>query len=119
MLEHAVSDFMVDRMDEVLGHPTRDPHGDPIPSVSGSVDHPAGAVLLSSCQPGSAVVVERVLDRDPDLLQFLTRSGIGVGTRLEVRAGAAWSDAVEIVIPDGTTVPLGRRATDSIWVTAV
>lgn len=39
-LEHAVSDFMVERMDEMLGYPTRDPHGDPIPDVNGVIHMP-------------------------------------------------------------------------------
>ena len=42
-LEHVVSDFMVDRIDELLGYPTKDPHGDPIPSRAGDIEHPDGA----------------------------------------------------------------------------
>ena len=50
VLEHAVSDFMVDRIDTLLGHPTRDPHGDPIPDSSGHISFPQ-TVPLSQCEP--------------------------------------------------------------------
>ena len=63
-LEHAVSDFLVERMDQHLGHPSRDPHGDPIPAADGSVERP-DAVLLSELPAGSTVRVERISDADP------------------------------------------------------
>src|SRR5690606_20624954 len=58
-LEHAVSDLMVDRIDEHLDHPTRDPHGDPIPQPDGTVARP-DAVQLSAVEPGRAVRAERI-----------------------------------------------------------
>lgn len=116
-LEHAVSDFMVDRIDEHLGFPTRDPHGDPIPSADGRVHRP-DAVLLSELAPGTRARVERISDADAGLLQFFAERGIGVGTTLDARAGAPYSDSVEVVV-DGRDEPiaLGRSATDAVWVT--
>ena len=69
MLEHAVSDFMIDRIDELLGYPERDPHGDPIPAADGTVTRP-DAVLLTSVSAGARVRVERISDDDPKLLQL-------------------------------------------------
>lgn len=83
VLEHAVSDLMVERIDAVLGHPTRDPHGDPIPSVSGEVDKLAGFTLEQVCE-GQHLVVERISDADPALLRFLAQQGVGPEAKLTV-----------------------------------
>ncbi len=116
-LEHAVSDFMVDRIDEHLGYPTRDPHGDPIPTPDGRVARPE-AILLSALTPGSRARVERISDADAGLLQYFAERGIGVGTELEVRPGAPYSDSLEVVVDGhGTAIPLGRSATDAVWIT--
>lgn len=115
-LEHAVSDFMIERIDEHLGHPTRDPHGDPIPSGDGKVHRP-DAVPLTGVAIGSRVSVERISDADPALLQYLEEHGVGVGTLLETRPGPPYSEAIEVVVVGtDTTLPLGRSATDELWV---
>ena len=83
VLEHAVSDFMIERIDTVLGHPSRDPHGDPIPDASGRISFPH-TVPLSQCEPGETVVLERINDSDPKLLRWLVRAGaqrVGAGLR--------------------------------------
>lgn len=116
-LEHAVSDLMVERMSEHLGHPSRDPHGDPIPAADGSVSRP-DAVVLTEVPPGRTAHVERISDADPELLRFFSECGIGVGGRLLVREGSPFSGSVEVLV-DGadTPVALGRPATDAVWVT--
>lgn len=117
-LEHAVSDFMIERIDELLGHPTRDPHGDPIPRANGDVDRPA-AVVLTDVPAGTEARVERISDDDPALLQFFAEQQLGLGTVLTTRAGAPYSDAVEVVLhSSGTTITLGRSATNAVWVSA-
>lgn len=118
-LEHAVSDFMIDRIDAHLGHPTRDPHGDPIPSADGTVEMPE-AVLLSQISPGSRVRVERISDADTGLLQFFADRGIGVGSVVEVRAGAPYSGGMEIALDrESDAVPLGQTALDAVWASTV
>jgi DtxR family Mn-dependent transcriptional regulator len=117
-LEHAVSDFLVERIDEYLGHPTRDPHGDPIPSADGTIDAPV-AEQLSLIEPGREVVVERISDDDPALLQFFEDRGIVLGARLSVREGAPFSGALEVVVDSNETpIALGRAATDALYVSS-
>ena len=116
-LEHAVSDFLVDRIDVHLGHPTRDPHGDPIPGADGTLELP-DAVLLSTLAAGGRARIERISDEDPALLQFFADRGIGIGTEIELRAGAPFSGAIEVAISgEADSVPLGQVALDSIWAT--
>jgi len=66
-LEHAVSDKFIDKLDRYLGYPEVDPHGDPIPSSSGSIES-AVTVPLNTCTPGRRVRIVRLLDDDPDFL---------------------------------------------------
>src|SRR3954462_14749563 len=64
-MEHAVSDSLVDRIDAYLGHPTTDPHGDPIPKADGTVDA-AAARALADCAVGDRFRVARVIDQSSD-----------------------------------------------------
>jgi DtxR family Mn-dependent transcriptional regulator len=116
-LEHAVSDFMIERIDEHLGFPQRDPHGDPIPRADGTVSRP-DAGLLTDLEAGKRGRVERISDADSELLQFFAEHGIGVGTLLVAHPGAPYSDAMGVVVEGrGAPLPLGRSATDAVWVT--
>ncbi|PCC45003.1 metal-dependent transcriptional regulator [Brevibacterium aurantiacum] len=116
-LEHAVSDFMVDRIAEHLDHPDRDPHGDPIPAADGTIDHPT-AIPLTQVGTGSRVRVERISDSNPDLLQFLAEHGIHVGSYFSTETGAPFSDSIVIHLEggNGAGVTLGRTASDAMWV---
>ena len=115
-LEHAVSDFMVERIDAHLGYPERDPHGDPIPRADGTVLKPH-AVRLTDLTPGGSGHVERIADDDSELLQYFAENGIGVGTLLRVEPGAPFSGALDIVVGDrGKALSLGKPATDAIWI---
>jgi DtxR family Mn-dependent transcriptional regulator len=74
-LEHAVSDTFLERIDAVLGHPTRDPHGDPIPPAAGEHSTP-DAVRLSSLPVGTSATVSRISDSSPDRLRAFAAAGI-------------------------------------------
>jgi DtxR family Mn-dependent transcriptional regulator len=79
VLEHALSDRLLDAIDARLGHPRSDPHGDPIPSADGSVPALAG-VLASAMAAGDVAHVVRISDRDPTVLRRLAEGGIGIGS---------------------------------------
>lgn len=115
-LEHAVSDLMISRIDELLEFPTRDPHGDPIPSADGTVSIP-NALPLTEVGAGHRVVVERISDSDPALLQFFEEHGFLFGATLEIGEGSPFSDALDTRVAGAdTSVALGRSATDAIYV---
>ncbi|WP_086829958.1 metal-dependent transcriptional regulator [Allokutzneria sp. NRRL B-24872] len=83
VLEHAVSDALVERISAKLGHPTRDPHGDPIPAADGSVEQPP-TQLLRELEPGAGGEIARVWDTNPEILRYLAHNGITLGARIEV-----------------------------------
>ncbi|MFT4188627.1 MAG: metal-dependent transcriptional regulator [Aeromicrobium sp.] len=118
-LEHVVSDLMVERMAERLGHPTRDPHGDPIPDASGAVVRPDAAQLLTVA-PGSRVRVERISDDDPSMLQHFADHGLDIGVTATVEEPAPYADALSLRI-DGrdAPLPLGQAASAAVWVSLI
>ena len=127
VLEHAVSDRMLDRIDAKLGHPTRDPHGDPIPAADGQVPTPP-ARQLSGCEDGDAGTVARISDADPEMLRYFDTVGISLDARLRVVARRDFAGMISVAVtqpgPDGagepveTTVDLGSPAAEAIWVIA-
>ena len=105
VLEHALSDRLLDAIDEQLGHPTYDPHGDPIPTRYGHVSKP-DAVLLRDAPAGTIGTVVRVSDRDPHLLRHLEAESIMVHSTVivsdaqrtldDAALGAIWISPVEL-----------------------
>lgn len=108
-LEHAVSDDLVARIDARLGHPTRDPHGDPIPLADGTLQVPP-AIRLSQLTGGGSVTVERIADDDPALLKFFADRGVTVGVQLQVQPGSPFSEALEVRVA-GAEAAFGLGAT--------
>ena len=82
-LEHHVSEELEARIASALGHPTHDPHGDPIPSADGAIDA-VSSLVLADLEPGDVAVISRVPDRDPEQLRYLGELGIVPGTTITV-----------------------------------
>lgn len=83
-LEHAVSDKMIEKIDRYLGHPTQDPHGDAIPTETGTIPDIPKTKPLSQVETGRTVRVQRVSDEDSGMLRYLSDHGIGPGSLLQV-----------------------------------
>ena len=97
VLEHAVSDRMLDRIDAKLGHPTRDPHGDPIPAADGQVPTP-DARQLSVCRDGDTGTVARISDADPEMLRYFDSVGISLDSRLLVLARRDFAGMISVAV---------------------
>src|SRR5438067_11398316 len=82
-LEHVVSERLIERIDEMLGRPTHDPHGDPIPNHEGSIT-PRHLESLLTCPVGMPLRVTRVADQDPAFLRFIEDNGLKPGEPVEV-----------------------------------
>lgn len=83
VLEHAVSERFIQRIDQLLGHPRIDPHGDPIPSESGEMITP-NTVLLSDIPSGTECRIARIRNTEPDFLRLLFSQGVTPGSVLQV-----------------------------------
>ena len=118
VLEHAVSDLFVERISAQLGHPRRDPHGDPIPGEDGSIDVPP-ATLLWDAEPGEWAVA-RISDADPELLRYVETVGLVLDAPLTIVERRAVAGVVSVRVgavgaDDGRTVDLGEPAARAIW----
>jgi DtxR family transcriptional regulator, Mn-dependent transcriptional regulator len=82
-LEHVLSEDLEARIAAKLGHPTHDPHGDPIPTVDLEIEE-STTRSLSDLSPGDRGVFVRVSDADPAMLRYLTERGVRLGDALEV-----------------------------------
>jgi len=83
-LEHIQSDDLIQKLDNYLGNPKSDPHGDPIPDASGKF-FAQKSIALSAAAKKSVLVVTGVSDHSVEFLQFLSNSGISLGYQLKIK----------------------------------
>jgi DtxR family Mn-dependent transcriptional regulator len=111
-LEHAISPYLADKIDERLGHPTTCPFGHPIP---GSGYTPRGdAAPLSQMAPGATAVVDRVPDQDQELLQYFVENGLMPGRHVVVVEAAPYRGVVKLDC-DGAEVVVSFEVAERIW----
>jgi DtxR family Mn-dependent transcriptional regulator len=115
VLEHAVSDTLVDRIDAVLGHPVRDPHGDPIPTADGDPRTP-DAQRLVGAEPNVQQRVVRISDADPAVLRYLAERGIRLDARATVLEARPFAGDIVVSIDDARPVTVGVVAAQAVWV---
>lgn len=113
-LEHHVSDELEARMDSYLGFPTRDPHGDPIPTRDGVVPVDTDLLLAELAENTTATIV-RVSDRDPVQLRYLAELGLIPGAQVIILERLPFDDLTRIGV-GGRTHVIGRQLSHSVWV---
>jgi DtxR family transcriptional regulator, Mn-dependent transcriptional regulator len=114
-LEHVVSERVIERIDEMLGHPTHDPHGDPIPTAEGRMPTHHHDSLLT-CPVGMPLRMMRVADQDPAFLRFVERHGLKPGQMVEVESRDAAADSVKLVGSGRQALTIGTRAASKLLV---
>ena len=114
-LEHAVSDGFTESLARFLGHPERDPHGDPIPTASGALP-PEDSFSLVDSTAGTRVEVARVGHEDGAVLAYLEERGLVPGRSLAVKEVRALDGVVTVEDEDGITHALGPALAGSVFV---
>jgi DtxR family transcriptional regulator, Mn-dependent transcriptional regulator len=114
-LEHVLSEALEERIAAKLGQPTRDPHGDPIPSREGQMDDVSG-VSLDSVPVGRCAAVVRVPDGNPALLQYLQSLGLIPGAPVTVEAVAPYGDVLTLRVA-GAIQAIGGSVARRVLVT--
>lgn len=114
-LEHVVSDRLIDRMDQMLGKPEVDPHGDPIPDAEGVVK-PQVAQSLLTCPLNTRVTITRVIDQDKSFLRFIESHHLKPGESIEVEDRDSASDSVRVRGKDDQRITIGTRAASKLLV---
>jgi DtxR family transcriptional regulator, Mn-dependent transcriptional regulator len=113
-LEHVLSEYLEERIAAKLGHPTHDPHGDPIPDVSLNIDE-GETRALSALEPGACGCFTRVSDSDPEMLRYLDRRGVRLGDELEVVDRQPFDGPLTVRVGDRLHT-LGGRLADAMRV---
>ena len=115
LLEHVVSERLIERIDEILGHPEVDPHGDPIPSREGElIQRPMDSLL--TCPLHTPVVVMRVTDQAAAFLRFIESHALKPGQAIEVEARDDSADSVRLKTKDNRPITIGMRAASKLLV---
>ena len=115
-MEHVVSDLLLERIDRYLGHPTEDPHGDPIPSAEGELVHGTVETLVE-CPLRTNVFVARISDQDTDFLNYIAAAGLNPGVSLQVTARSKSAESVHVELTEGgQSLSLGLGAAAKVQV---
>lgn len=115
-LEHVRHPKLIEKLDEFLGFPRFDPHGDPIPDEEGRIVHKK-QVPLCDLPVQRAAQVSSVSDHSPELLEMLEQKKIGIGTRIEVRKRFGYDRSLELRIGRQGATHISEQLAQSIYVT--
>jgi DtxR family Mn-dependent transcriptional regulator len=116
VLEHVLSEDLEDRIATLLGDPTRDPHGHPIPAKDGSMNV-ASDRRLWDVVVGNKALVERVSDDRPEALRYLADAGIRPGARVEVTRRGPVEGPLFVRSQDSSEeIALSRELSEAVWV---
>ena len=115
-LEHIVSPLLIERLDEFLGHPQFDPHGDPIPNDAGVL--PINTQIpLTDLAPGCAGVITSVGSEETLFLKYLDKLGAYIGARIEVCEKIEFDGSLEISIDKKANQFISGAAAHNIMIT--
>ncbi len=113
-LEHVISENFEDKIEVLLGYPTHDPHGAPIPTRDGRVEV-SDETILSDLEPGERGVIQRVSDRDPEMLSYLGDLGMYPGTKIELLGKEPFWGSLRINV-SGSDEAIGTELAQSVFV---
>jgi DtxR family Mn-dependent transcriptional regulator len=114
-LEHSLSDKLLQRIDDYLGNPQFDPHGDPIPTRSGKLLK-RQLRPLASCTPGEKATVAVIADQAPEFLTYARLHGLTPGANVIVKSADPIADSITLSNPSGKLLTLGGAAAAKIFV---
>jgi DtxR family Mn-dependent transcriptional regulator len=115
-LEHIQSVQLTNRLEEFLGFPKVDPHGDPIPDREGVFDTSDARISLSSCDSGVSVVVLGVEDGSSEFLQYLNRIGLKLGSRMEILDKLSFDGSMMLMLDGERTIQFSQMVAGKIFV---
>ncbi len=117
-LEHSSSDELINKMDEMLGFPEFDPHGNPIPNINGELPELCNGNPLSSFKPGVKAKIVRVNDINNKFLNYISQMGLILKKEIEIINLLKYDSSILISI-DGREVNLSSKIASNIFVTQI
>ena len=113
-LEHVISEHFEDKIEELLGYPTHDPHGAPIPTREGDVET-AEVTALSDLAPGQHGVIQQVSDSDPEMLSYLGSLGMYPGEPIELVGKEPFGGSLRIRV-SGKDHAIGAELAENVFI---
>ncbi len=114
-LEHINSDTLINRLDDFLGNPVADPHGDPIPDRSGLIKHKK-LVKISDMQPGESGTVSGVSEHSSLFLKLLEKMGLTLGAKIIISELIEFDGSIMLTIDQKTERTISREVAKNILV---
>lgn len=116
-MEHAISEKVLERLDEFLGKPRHDPHGHPIPTKGGIIQRHKNRSLLD-CREGMVVTIESIDDQEKNFLRFARTKHLVPGSKITILAREEVANAMELKIGRRNAFSIGFQAAQKILVSA-
>ena len=117
-LEHITNEKLIDKLDKYLKYPKIDPHGDPIPNKDGKIDIKP-KIKLSNLLINNKCIVSKVNDEDGNLLEYLNKIKIHIGSKIKVFDIIEFDRSIEIEIDSKNKVFISNRVAKNILVTKI
>ena len=114
-LEHIKSDALITKLDDYLGNPRYDPHGDPIPNAAGKFTL-RNQVPLHSLAAGETGIVVGVREHDTPFLQYLNQIKVNLGTKIKVNSHTEFDHSMQVVIENDSPQVLSHKASSNVFV---
>jgi DtxR family Mn-dependent transcriptional regulator len=115
-LEHIQSEKLTERLDQYLGFPKYDPHGDPIPTAAGEL-RDLKRYMLSAIEMGATCQVVGVKDSSSSFLQYLEQINVGIGTKIKVLEKIAFDQSLVVTFKKGQQTTVSKKFADNVLVT--
>lgn len=114
-LEHIKSTELVERLDDFLGNPKFDPHGDPIPNAEGEFAH-RRQIQLSDAEAGEKGVIVGVRDDSENFLRFLNHQELSLGTKIEIREKFSYDGSIRISVNEKEDIVLSEKVCRNLFI---
>lgn len=118
VLEHVSNNKLIDKLDEFLGYPRVDPHGDPIPDAQGKIKA-SKKTVLSALPLHTAGIISNVSDQSSEVLEILTHKQMSIGTRVEVKKKFDFDESLEIKIGRQAAFTISKKLADTVFVQTI
>ncbi len=115
-LEHVSNEKLINKLDEFLGFPRVDPHGDPIPDANGKIEI-SKKICLIDLPLNNTAIVSNVSDQSSEILELLEHKNINLGTRLEIKKKFEFDNSLEVRIGRQPAFTISRQLAENIFVT--
>jgi len=116
-LEHIKSEKLINKLDDFLGNPTEDPHGDPIPNKKGDIPK-VDKKLLSDLQLNQSSICVGVKDSSSEFLKYLDKQKIALGSKVEILEKETFDGSLFIAI-DGNEISISNKIANNLYVKTI